>query len=153
MFAIHVREVLWQQVHELKKCACYINTSKFSPVPMSLLEAMSCGMPIVSTKHQQVAKLLNESNSISSNDLDQLVDGVVNVCNNNKLYNSIGVNARNEILNKFSMESFMNNWNDIFDKAYNKRLGELNEIFYKFKNSKFKIEKTTKKKKTFLKIY
>jgi len=115
---------------ELKKCACYINTSKFSPVPMSLLEAMSCGMPIVSTKHQQVAKLLNESNSISSNDLDQLADGIVNVCNNNKLYKSIGVNARNEILNKFSMESFMNNWNDIFDKAYNKRLGELNEIFY-----------------------
>jgi glycosyltransferase involved in cell wall biosynthesis len=68
--------------------------------------------------------------TISSNDLDQLVDGVVNVCNNNKLYKSIGVNARNEILNKFSMESFMNNWNDIFDKAYNKRLGELNEIFY-----------------------
>lgn len=114
----------------LNSCACYINTSKFSPVPMSLLEAMSCGMPIVSTRYQEVAKILDETNSMSSNDTRFLADSIVNICNNNETYSSLGQEARKFIINNHSMESFVRNWNDIFDRAYNNRLGSVNEVFY-----------------------
>ena len=114
----------------LRSCACYINTSKFSPVPMSLLEAMSCGMPVVSTRYQEVTKILNETNSFSSNDIDFLASSVVNICNNNEVYSHIGAEARNYILENHSMEGFVKSWNEIFDKAYNTRLGTVNEVFY-----------------------
>jgi len=115
---------------ELVKNACYINTSKFSPVPMSLLEAMSCGMPVVSTRYQQVANLLNEGNSISSNNLDDLADAVVNVCNNNSMYSSISLGARQTIKEQFCLESFLKNWNSIFDQAYNLSIGKQHEILF-----------------------
>jgi glycosyltransferase involved in cell wall biosynthesis len=115
---------------KIKNSACYINTSKFSPVPMSLLEAMSCGTPIVSTRYQEVAKILNEENSVSSNDLDVLAEAVVKICNNEEGFESIGSNARRFIESNYSMETFIHNWNSIFNKAYNQRLGTVNEIFY-----------------------
>jgi glycosyltransferase involved in cell wall biosynthesis len=115
---------------EINKNACYINTSKFSPVPMSLLEALSCGIPVVSTRYQQVANLLNEGNSISSNNLNDLADAVVNICNNNQTYSSMGQNGRSTIKDQFSMDAFLNNWNAIFDKAYNLPLGKQHDIFF-----------------------
>lgn len=115
---------------KLNSCSCYLNTSKFSPVPMSLLEAMSCGMPIVSTRHQQVAKILNENNSISSNDLDELVKAVVDICNTETKYSVMGNNARQLILESFSMNDFINNWNRIFNETYNLKLSKPHEILH-----------------------
>lgn len=117
-------------VNKLKSCACYINTSKFSPVPMSLLEAMSCGMPIVSTRYQQVSQLLDHKNAISSNNPDMLADAVVNICNNNELFADMGTAARQHILDEFSVESFIKNWNDLFTKIYNQRLSNPHEVLY-----------------------
>lgn len=114
----------------LRGCACYLNTSKFSPVPMSLLEAMSMGMPVVSTKYQQVAKILNDTNSVSSNNLDDLVDGIIDICSHNNDYKDLGLKARSNILDKYSMSAFVNNWNQLFDQAYNMTLGGAHEIFY-----------------------
>jgi glycosyltransferase involved in cell wall biosynthesis len=119
-----------QLASEINKNACYINTSKFSPVPMSLLEAMSCGIPVVSTRYQQVADLLNESNAVSSNNLDELADAIVNICNNNSVYTTMGASARETIKSNYSMDSFINNWNAIFEKAYNLTLGKQHEIFF-----------------------
>lgn len=115
---------------KLTSCACYLNTSKFSPVPMSLLEAMSCGMPIVSTKHQEVGKLLNDSNSRASNDPDYLADMIVTICNNNEAFCKIGNEARNLILKDFSINSFIKNWNCLFTEVYNQKLSKAHEVFY-----------------------
>lgn len=115
---------------KLVSCSCYINTSKFSPVPMSLLEAMSCGMPVVSTRYQQVAKILNDKNSISSNDLDILAKAVVDICNNQESHVSIGESARKLITSNFSMEDFIDKWNRIFDETYNLKLSKPHEILH-----------------------
>jgi len=114
----------------LSNSSCYINTSKYSPLPMSLLEAMSVGMPIVSTRNQEVSTVLNKENSLSSNDIAELIKNVVDVCNNNQNYARFGASARRTILSDFSLETFIKNWNDLFDKAYNLRLGKKHEVFH-----------------------
>ena len=114
----------------LSNSSCYLNTSKYSPLPMSLLEAMSMGMPIVSTRYQEVAKVLNNENSLSSNNIEELGKNIIEVCNNNSFYVKMGAAARRSILNNYSLESFVQNWNSLFNEAYNLRLGKKHEIFH-----------------------
>ena len=114
----------------LSNSSCYLNTSKYSPLPMSLLEAMSVGIPIVSTRYQQVAEVLNDENSLSSNDLNVLIKNIVDICNNNSNYIKIGSAARKTVCINYSIEKFVDAWNNLFDKAYNLRLGKKHEIFH-----------------------
>ena len=112
----------------INEASCYLNTSKYSPVPMSLLEAMSCGIPVISTRHQEVAKILNDGNSISSNQIGVLGDAIISVCNNQDSHSGIGVQARKFIEQNYSLDSFVSNWNDLFEEARKLKLGTVNEI-------------------------
>ena len=119
-----------QLASELCNFACYLNTSKYSPIPMSLLEAMSCAMPIVSTKYQEVGKVLNENNSIASNDLDTLSAAIIDICNDNESYSEIGCSARGTIEELYSMNTFIESWNAVFKEVYKIKLGAAHEIHH-----------------------
>ena len=95
---------------------------------MSLLEAMSCGIPVISTRHQEVAKILNDGNSISSNQIGVLGDAIISVCNNQDSHSGIGVHARKFIEQNYTIDSFVSNWNDLFEEARKLKLGTVNEI-------------------------
>jgi glycosyltransferase involved in cell wall biosynthesis len=103
---------------------CYLNTTRLSPVPMSLLEAMSCGCPVITTANQEVPRIINGKNGIASNDVDILVESIVKAYDNQKWAESLGANARKTIKEDFSLNSFVNNWNNIFDQAYNMNVGK-----------------------------
>ena len=49
-------------IEDLRHCRCFVNTSRFSPVPMSLLESMSVGCPIVSTNNCGIVDFLTKTN-------------------------------------------------------------------------------------------
>ena len=56
-------------VEEYNKCSVYLNTTTLSPIPMSLLEAMSCGCAIVSTSTCMIPEVIdNGKNGYISND-------------------------------------------------------------------------------------
>lgn len=107
-------------------CVCYLNTSQLSPVPLSLLEAMSCGCPIVSTAKQEIPKIVNDSiNGFCTNDIPSLVNSIIQLSNDKELSLRLGKEARQTIIDKFSLDNFVKNWNNIFDKAYNIKIGRL----------------------------
>ena len=43
---------------ELNSHLYFLNTSQWSPVPLSMLEAMACGLPVVSTAKQEIPKII-----------------------------------------------------------------------------------------------
>ncbi len=125
-------------VKQYQGCSAYINTSKLSPVPMSLLEAMSVGCPVYSTAHQEIPKILcgyedKESkmqsnlmpNGVSTNNIDALIGGLISVYEKpeNELANIVSDYARQTILDKFNLSQFITNWNKVFDQAYELNLG------------------------------
>ena len=60
-------------VEEYNKCSVYLNTTTLSPIPMSLLEAMSCGCAIVSTSTCMIPEVIdNGKNGYISNDEEEL---------------------------------------------------------------------------------
>jgi glycosyltransferase involved in cell wall biosynthesis len=106
-------------VEEYNKCSVYFNSSTISPIPTSLLEAMSCGCAIVSTATCMIPEIINNGvNGFISNDEEELKGYIKTLLEDDNLRKRIGNEARNTILEKFSQETFINKWNSVFDKIY-----------------------------------
>ena len=105
-------------INAINGCSCYLNTSRLSPVPMSLMEAMSCGIPCVSTANQQVPVIMNGIETCSNN-LDFLASQIVEICNNTEKAKNIGSACRTRIVDHYNIDNFVKNWNNVFDSAYN----------------------------------
>jgi glycosyltransferase involved in cell wall biosynthesis len=105
-------------VEEYNKCQVYFNTST-TPIPMSLLEAMSCGCAVVTVEASMMPEIIeNGVNGFISNDKDQLKKYLIEILNDNNLRETLGNNARKTILDKFSEQAFLNKWNSVFDNIY-----------------------------------
>lgn len=100
---------------ELGKCRFFLNTSQYSPVPLSMLEAMACGCPVVTTAKQEIPKIIeNGVNGFISNDPNELVKYCNMLLNDYDLAAKIGQAGRETIKTRFSMEQFISNWNHVF---------------------------------------
>ena len=106
-------------VEEYNKCAVYFNSSTISPIPTSLLEAMSCGAAVVSTATCMIPDIIqNGINGFISNNEEELKSYITTLLDNEDLRKKIGHEARKTILEKFSEQSFLNKWNSVFDNIY-----------------------------------
>lgn len=106
-------------VQEYCSAPVFLNTSTVSPVPTSLLEAMSCGCAVVSTATCMIPEIIsNGENGYCSNDESKLSFYIKELLVNEELRKSVGEKARETILEKFSEDKFINNWNNIFDKTH-----------------------------------
>lgn len=104
---------------EYNKCSVYFNSSTLSPIPTSLLEAMSCGCAVVSTATCMIPEIIqNGVNGFISNDETELRSKIEYLLYNKEAREQIGKAARKTILEKFPETSFINKWNTIFDTAY-----------------------------------
>lgn len=96
----------------------FLNTSQFSPVPMSLLEAMACGMPCVSSNTCMIPEIIKDGvNGILCSSPKQFAAALSNLKNDKELSKKLGDNARQTILDKYNIEIFTDNWNNMFRKA------------------------------------
>lgn len=106
-------------VREYQKALIFLNTSTISPVPTSLLEAMACGCAVVTTATCMIPEIIEDGvNGYISNDEAVLKSQIQNLLNNPGLAKDLGENARQTIIEKFNEDSFVGNWNNIFNKAY-----------------------------------
>ena len=106
-------------VKNYQESLVYINPSTLSPVPTSMLEAMSCGCAVVSTDTCDIPNIIKHGeNGFLSNDEGELRGYVEKLLADPELAKKMGESARQTILDKFSEERFINEWNTIFDKTY-----------------------------------
>ena len=111
-------------VKAYQDCAVFLNTSTISPVPTALLEAMSCGCPVVSTATCMIPSILQDGvNGFVSNDESYLRDRLEWCLKNpEEARNTIGKAARETILSRFSLEKHLSDWNNVFKEVYGKAL-------------------------------
>ena len=95
-----------------------LNTSIASPIPTTLLEAMSCGCAIVSTATCMIPEIIEHGvNGYCSNDVGELRSFLDELLNNEELCERLGRAARKTVEDSLSLGSFVDRWNDIFDNA------------------------------------
>lgn len=106
-------------VKEYQSAQVFLNTSTISPIPTSLLEAMACGCPVVTTATCMIPEIIkNGVNGYCSNDEPVLRSRIEELLQNEDMRMSMGEQARKTIIDRFSEDNFITNWNNIFNKAY-----------------------------------
>lgn len=96
----------------------FINTSTISPVPSSLLEAMSSGCAVVSTATCMIPEIIkNGVNGFLTNDETEMRKYLELLLEDEDLATELGKKARQTIIDNFGINRFVSEWNDIFEEA------------------------------------
>lgn len=99
----------------------FLNTAYRSTLPTSMLEAMSCGMPVITCKNGINENLFTDGlNGFVYEDVFDLLDKVEFVLKNQDKAIEIGKNGNELFKEKFNEDIFINNWNNIFNIAKGK---------------------------------
>ena len=98
----------------------FLNTSTISPVPTALMEAMSCGCAVVSTATCMIPEVIEHGvNGFITNDKEQMKQHLVDLLNDEDMAREIGDNARKTIVERYSTDLFVNNWESVLRNAAN----------------------------------
>lgn len=107
-------------VNEYNTSMVFINTSLISPIPTSLLEAAACGCAIISTDNCAIGELIEHGvNGFLSNSPEGIRYHCQELLKNPALCAEFGMRARRTVKEKFNKETFVNKWNDVFERAAN----------------------------------
>ena len=103
----------------------FYNTSLHSPVPTVLMEAMACGCAIVSTNNCMIPEIIEHGyNGLLSNDPNELRTHLETLIKNPDMARKLGDNAVKTIQDKFGINRFVENWNNLlFTAIENKKNG------------------------------
>ena len=98
-----------------RKCSVFLNTSTWLSCPIQLLEAMSVGCPVVTTKNTDIQDIVvNGENGFASNDVGELISYTEMLIKDKNLAKKLGDNARKTIVKDFSQSVFTQKWNELF---------------------------------------
>lgn len=96
----------------------FVNTSIRSPIPASVLEAASVGMPIVSTKTCAIPDFFVDGESILFYETyEECVELTYKLLGDRALCKKLGANARRVIEKHFNKERYIADWENILEHA------------------------------------
>ena len=102
-----------------RNCGVFLNTSTFSTMPNTLLEAMACGCPIVTTATCSIPDWVKDGiNGFCSND-EAYLRAKLEWCLNNpeEAKETIGKAARQTIVESLGINPHLSLWQEAFDKT------------------------------------
>lgn len=106
-------------VSQLSSARYFLNTSQWSPVPLSLLEAMSVGLPIVSTSKQEIPQIIQHGvNGFLADSSEDIIKYIDILSNDMDLATKMGAAARQTIIDRFNIDQFIEKWNDVLANVY-----------------------------------
>lgn len=104
-----------QLVEQYQKSYIFLNTSLISPIPTSLLEAMSCGCAIVTTNNCMIPEIIEHNkNGLMSNDPQKLRSYIDLLIKDKDMAKELGNNARKTIVDNWGVDKFVKTWNFLF---------------------------------------
>jgi glycosyltransferase involved in cell wall biosynthesis len=108
-------------IHDLaghyRNHSIFVNTSQISPIPSSLLEAAASGAAIVSTSTCAIPEIFTDGvDAFLSNDVSVLRKRIEELLASPEKAREMGLRARQTILDRFSMDRFVNDWNYLFER-------------------------------------
>ena len=101
----------------------FINCAHWSPIPMSLLEALSSGCACVSINACAISEYIEHGiNGFLAKNDEEMRYYLELLLKNEDLATKLGNNARKTIVEKCSKEKFTNTWNNIFKSLHENQI-------------------------------
>ena len=88
--------------------------------PLSILEAMSYGLPNISTNEGAISEIINDGVNgfiVNKRDVQQLVDRILLLYNNRETLNNYGDAAFKKFKENYTLEIFESNFGNILNKV------------------------------------
>lgn len=94
----------------------YINSSITENLPISVIEAMSNGMPVLATPNDGTMQLVvNEETGYISKTPLEMAKRIIDIFNNPDLIEKMSTNSRKRVCENFSLEKYIANFEELFD--------------------------------------
>jgi N-acetyl-alpha-D-glucosaminyl L-malate synthase BshA len=108
-----------RDVYQYLRCACAFGlSSELEGAPLSLLEAMSCGLPVVATSVGGIPEIIEDGKNgllVPFGDLDALAEKLFAVLTDSNLAGALGSAARQTILRNHTVEKVLPCYEAIYD--------------------------------------
>lgn len=102
----------------LLKAGTYFNPSLASPIPLSTLEAMAVGTPLISTNTCELKNILQDGvNSLVANDAPTLRKKLIWILENPEKAKKLGQRGRKTVKDLFQPGKFIFKWQKVFEKV------------------------------------
>lgn len=97
----------------------YLNTSQHSTFPMTVAEAMITGCPVISTAKKEIPNIIqHEVTGFLADTPKEMIAYAKLLLNDIELAKRIGENGQRAAIAKFSLERFLNEWNEAIVSCY-----------------------------------
>lgn len=96
----------------------YLNASLVDNMPLSFIEAFSCGLPIISSNTGGIPYIIREGETgflVAKNDWQALAEKSLQLLTNNDLAQKVIFNARREVKN-YQIDKVMNDWKKFYSE-------------------------------------
>ena len=93
----------------------FINTTHFDNTPVSVIEAMALGLPIVSTNVGGITYLLENNKTallVNDNDMIGMTTAIKKIISNSDLKHNLSSNAK-QLVQEFDWNKVKNKWNEV----------------------------------------
>lgn len=105
-------------VQAYRDCAVFVDTAAASPIPTVLLEAMACSCVVVSRGNSMVGEVIQDGvNGFIREDAHQMRELLQDILAHPEKYEHVRERARQTILEKFSLERFVQDWDRVLRQA------------------------------------
>lgn len=105
------------------KADVYLNSSVVDNMPVSIIEAFACGLPVVTTNAGGIPYILEHEKTgltVKTNDYEALAEAAIRLLENQALASAIAENAR-DYCRKFTREKVRLDWLNLYEEVAHRR--------------------------------
>jgi len=99
----------------LKQSDIFVFVSAWEGFPYTILEALSCGLPIIASNVGGVGEAINSGNGILvENEVGQIKEAILKLVSDRELRIKLGEQGRRDVITKFSLEKMLSDIEKIY---------------------------------------